>query len=161
LHVLFGLTFGSLGYQITSDSTSYCILGCYSVKGGFPIYVEANTNQMILHEFSHTFVNNAVNKIDIDENWISKIFDALRDDYRQQYGNGKGMISEQIVRAITARLVSFLNIEKANLMVDNDESESFILVRNIYHLLEEGYEKNRSIYPLFSNYLEILLNRLY
>ena len=115
---------------------------------------------MFFHEFSHTFVNNLINKIDIDLYWMKKIYGYLRDDYKQQYGNAKGMISEQIVRAVTASLVSLTDSEKASSLIEHDEKQSFILVPHIYRLLKEEYEKKRLIYPRFSDYIEILLNQL-
>jgi hypothetical protein len=162
MHVILAQSIGSCGFQLSTSDEEICILGCLKQKGSLPIFVdELYFPKLIIHEFAHSFVNPLVDHAIIRQSVIDTAYQRLPDGYQEQYGNGKGMISEQIVRSITARILSlFIDKEQGESQLAFDNSQGFVLVNEIYDLLKEDYELKRDIFPSFGQFCSALINRI-
>lgn len=118
---------------------------------------------MILHEFSHSFVNPLTekfqNKIDsIKEKYYTERL--KKDGKSQAYGEWKYLFNELVIRAITIRIANeYFGTEKAKELLNYEKSIGFSLVENIVETLKE-YENNRGKYPKFNEFYPILIERM-
>lgn len=118
---------------------------------------------MILHEFSHAFVNPLTEKFKneiatIKEKYYTKSLQNVGKS--QAYNKWKYLFNELIIRAITIR-IAYKNFgtEKAKALLEYEKSIGFFLVENIVEILKE-YENNRVKYPKFSEFYPILIERM-
>lgn len=162
MYVIFGNTFGGCGFQVSCKEKTYCILGCFGKENDLPIFVDQSKfTEMIIHEFSHGFVNPSIERINISQPCINKIYQSLSDGYQEQYGKGNSMIAEQIVRAITARIISiFIDENKGKELISYDISHGFILEKELYFFLMNEYEPKRYKYKDFNQFTQCLVTKI-
>lgn len=154
-----GMGFGGANYggSITyPDSTEdkYAFMGSWGMRDGKPSYNKNWFLNTIVHEFSHSFVNPA---LDAEPGlaWAaSQIFRAKSNEMREQaYTNGRLVLNETFVRAAVIRYL----MEHADSTAVNNEmlyqiDRHFIWMPEAVELLGE-YEANRDKYPDFRSFM--------
>lgn len=155
MSMIHSMTFGGVGYHVTLKNTSYSVLGTFTLNNGIPFFMDENNYvNMIFHETSHGYVNQLLDKIDINEDIIAKLYNLLRSDYQEHYGCGKGMLSEQVVRSITARMLSlFVSENESKKILESDKNAGFAAVEPICIALKNEYEVNRADFPTIKEFL--------
>lgn len=162
MEVILSVTFGGVGFCIPGSSRTSIVLGTFNIKDNIPIVVdETSFIKMVLHEFSHSFVNPLIDKSEILIEVNNMLYNSLHKGYQSQYGNGKSLVSEQIVRAVTARIMSlYIDEEQGKKLMKFDKSQSFIAVEPLYFCLLNKYESNREKYHNFNEFMPELIATL-
>ncbi|WP_052910554.1 DUF4932 domain-containing protein [Riemerella anatipestifer] len=118
---------------------------------------------LILHEFSHSFINPIVIKYQEKLNLLERKYynEQLKKSGKEQgYDSWKNVFIEILVRATVIRItqLNFGN-EKANELLSFEKSVGFDLVEKIIDELKQ-YENNRKQYKNFEDFYPILIKRL-
>lgn len=163
LSPLFG-TGGGYSHTIKTDEgyDLYAVLGPCSIKGKRTTFACPRVESIMLHEWSHHFVNPLV-----DQNFdiftkSAGLFEPIKEMMlRQQYPNWKIALYEHIVRAcaeihLLAKLHKDFDKGKAR---EYQEGRGFWYVGYIDSLLD-AYETHRREYPTFSKFVPVIANRL-
>jgi hypothetical protein len=152
---------GGYGPRVRVDEgvyDSYFIYGPTAVEGSTPVF-ENYVPYMLQHEFSHSFVNHLTER-NLDRLLVS--CNVLLGDQRQQFEQEAGaawwpvhvadQVSENVVRAVTSRLIRQRETDAAGLAAAKHETEEgFPWVTKIYDRLAE-YETARDKYPTFKDF---------
>lgn len=142
LEVILSISFGGIGFCISQYNKTSILLGTFKLDNQDPIVID-NTHfiDMVLHEFSHSYVNPIVDNYPLPAESIRKLYEHLDEGYRTQYGSGKSLLSEQIVRAVTARIITrCIDEEHGRELVKIDSRNNFIAVEPLYNFLQRNYE---------------------
>jgi large-conductance mechanosensitive channel len=147
---------GGYGPEITTSEGKdiYNICGTQTVIFGKPNFGnQDNLLGIILHEFSHSFVNPITEKNTNEINKYSKLMDPIKDKMQQMaYGNWLTCVNEHLVRANTIRFFVKLreNIIKENYL-ESEYQKGFIYIKKLDTLLDE-YEKYRDVYTTYESF---------
>ena len=108
---------------------------------------------ILLHEFSHSFINPLTKKYLNQVNNSQVLFEPIREKMQQQaYSSWETCVNEHLVRTVVARLVLKLRGESiGNTVVNQEVNKGFIYVPQLYSLLAD-YEADRGNYPDFDNF---------
>lgn len=108
---------------------------------------------ILLHEFSHSFVNSVTTKYSGQINNSSALYEPVKTKMQAQaYTQWETCVNEHLVRTVVARLALKLRGEVYKNMVINQETNSgFIYIRNLDSLMVE-YENDRTKYPNFESF---------
>ena len=139
---------------------TYCVFPAAGVRNDRIRFREgAPARSLLLHEFSHSFVNPLVaeRRRQIDES--ASLMRRIRYKTGATYGaEWEICVCEHIVRAVTTRLAALDGGEQqARHERRLHERQGFIFLRDVCARLEE-YEKNRDLYPSFKDFLPELLD---
>jgi len=133
----------------------YAIVGINSTdKEGMPV-VGADALELIIHEFSHSFVNDLVQAHRSEfEVPAGKIFETVAPAMeRMAYPNWQIMVDESLVRAVVIRyLLAHGDTEGAKKRVQYEVKRSFLWMPELTKWLAE-YEQNRERYSGFDDYM--------
>jgi hypothetical protein len=153
-------------YGVTINDDIYCSL---SVREKYiydnNLYNIINDDKdfilIILHEFSHGYINELTNKYNLINNEMN-IFDSIKKDMsKMAYSDNKTILNEHIIRAIVARFIA-INY-KDNKLYEEERQRNlnmgFVYFDEIIESLKE-YESNRNKYPTFDLYYSKLINNL-
>lgn len=147
---------GNFGGQIVyPDSTvdQYAFMGSWGMRDGKPKFNREGFLNTIVHEFSHSFVNPALNA-ESGLAWpASEIFRAKAEEMQAQaYTSGRTVLNETFVRAAVIR---YLMAHADSTAVNNEMlyqiDRHFIWMPEAVELLGE-YEANRDKYPDFRSF---------
>jgi hypothetical protein len=115
-----------------------------------------------LHEFSHSFVNPALEKGSGDRR-LKKIFDPVSAKMRSQaYPTVASFLNELVIRAATIvgmRDLGLIDEKGIRIEARDQRSLGFYPIERVIALLEE-YDAKRGAYPDFARYAPALLERL-
>jgi hypothetical protein len=132
----------------------YHIPGPTGLKNGIPTFgSESDFKHVLLHEFSHSFVNPLTEENIDDVNKSAKLFEPIEQQMRDQaYSKWYVCVNEHLVRinVIRMRINSEGEGIKENL-IDYEESQGFIYITQIDTLMQR-YESNRTEYPRYEDF---------
>jgi hypothetical protein len=165
-HLILSLTNEEGGYGPSMKNAEgkmdvYGIIGPGDVIDDVPVYKERFLEYVILHEFSHSYVNPLAET-------HQKEVDALKDLYKPiekemtklAYGNWEITLNEHIIRAINIRFILQKEDEcAAQNRLDEEKAEGFIYIEPLYNALAK-YEANRDTYKSFDAFYPELLKVL-
>lgn len=112
-----------------------------------------NILYILLHEFSHSFVNPITEKNSTLINNSKALFEPIKVQMQQQaYTQWSTCVNEHLVRTIVARISLKLRGEAyKNSVVNYEVSNGFIYLPKLDNLMIE-YENNRDVYPSFESF---------
>ena len=192
--VIIGAGNGTNSYGPTLEYTNgsrdvYAILGCDNMwktdSMGIPIY-PPTTLPVIIHEFSHSFVNYLIYKnIDAFRESGEKIFSFVKKemDNKQVYPSIDGMLCEALVRASVLKYAKDRNLENFFIkylkekdpnfdqsvfenqplhdlllhdLIQQEKVQGFFWIEELVAELD-SYDKQRDIYPTLESYIPKLV----
>ncbi len=132
----------------------YHVPGPTGIKNGIPTFgSESDFKQILLHEFSHSFVN-PVTEDNLNEiNKSSELFNPIEQQMKDQaYSKWYVCVNEHLVRinVIRMRVQSEGEGVKEHLL-DYEESLGFIYITQLDTLMQR-YEANRTKYPTYVDF---------
>jgi hypothetical protein len=147
---------GNYGPRYLADGREevYAVIGTRADSTGQPAF-DARFVPTMVHEFSHSFVNPAVEPQQERFRAAGEaIYPAVAREMRSQaYGSWQTMINESLVRASVARYVLAKSGEAAaRLEVASQRMRGFLWTGELFDLLGE-YERDRARYPTFDSFL--------
>jgi hypothetical protein len=146
---------GGANYGPRVRSQFYAIIGVEEVdSAGWPRFTPQYL-PTIIHEFSHSFVNPAIDRHAADfEQAGPAVLDAVRRQMKQQaYEEWRTVIYESVVRASVARYRRSHEGPAAGLAeVVDQRANGFIWMGELYDLLGD-YENNRTHYPDLESFM--------
>lgn len=159
-HLVPGLANGgpSYGPHVTLTSGAeeiYAIPGVWRVDTeGLPVF-DAEWTAVLVHELSHSYANPLVDKFgaQLDKSG-SRLFQAFSAQMRRQaYADGRTVLYESLVRAVTARYeLEHHGAEAATRAVKEERSRSFLWTGDLLALLGQ-YAQNREHYPTLESFM--------
>jgi hypothetical protein len=160
---LFGIE-GGYSHTVKTDEgyDLYAVLGPCSVKDKRTTFACPRVESIMLHEWSHHFVNPLV-----DQNYdifkkSAGLFEPIKEMMlRQQYPNWKIALYEHIVR--TCAEIHLL--DKLHKGFDKDKAREYQEGRGFWYVgyidsLLNVYETQRKEYPTFGRFVPVIANRL-
>lgn len=153
-----GMGFGGGNYGgkiVYPDATEdqYAFMGSWRMKEGKPQFNREGFLNTIVHEFSHSFVNPALNA-EPGLAWpATEIYRAKSKQMSEQaYTNGRIVLNETFVRASVIRyLMAHADSATVNREMQYQVDRHFIWMPEMVALLGE-YEANRDKYPDFRSF---------
>lgn len=141
----------------------FAIMGTWRVdETGMPVYDEKEYLPLLVHEFSHSFVNVLLEKNEaLFEESGKKIYQAMEYEMSRQqaYGNWNIMLNEALVRASVIKY--FMDHGASELetsrMIVQEFNRGFIWIKGLVDELKR-YETNRNEYPTLESYMPALSN---
>lgn len=133
------------------------LTGLFYLDNGIPVFFNSpESYNLLIHEFSHGFINHIIDEIDIEQDILDKHCLPLTDEMKGMYGATKDMISEQVVRAVTIHLLAeHVDKDYANQKLEEDKAWGFLLVEDICELLRTKYDKGECSFQEFiENYVK-------
>jgi len=129
----------------------YCIIGPRGVDDqGTPEFAPLFLRYVILHEFSHSFVNPLTAKYSEEIAKYSALFEPIAGQMKEQaYGEWETCVNEHVVRAVQIRLTGrqFGSLGMAMELADA-KSRGFIYIEPLCERLKQ-FEEQRDKYPTF------------
>ncbi|MCG8502272.1 MAG: DUF4932 domain-containing protein, partial [Firmicutes bacterium] len=134
-----------------SGLEAYCIC--------VPIDNLTNPVEMVIHEFSHSYINPLAFKNSYPILKASHLLEPISEEMKLiSYGSWMTVAIEHIVRASTARIIYHLEgQESAAQELEKQINKGFIYIEPIYNKLIE-YEKNRNIYPTIDEFFSEIIS---
>ncbi len=156
---IIGMGFGGGNYGgkiVYPDSTveQYAFMGSWGMRDGKPKFNREGFLNTIVHEFSHSFVNPALNA-ESGLSWPAyQLFRETSEQMREQaYADGRTVLNETFVRAAVIR---YLMEHADSAAVDNEMqyqiNSHFIWMPEAVEILGE-YEAERDKYPDFRSFM--------
>ena len=139
---------------------TYCVFPAAGVRNDRIRFREgAAARSLLLHEFSHSFVNPLVAERRRQIAGSAALMRRIRYKTGAAYGTEWEIcVCEHLVRAVTTRLAAHEGGEQqARRELKMHEQQGFIFIQDVCDRLEE-YEKNRQRYPTFKSFLPELLD---
>jgi hypothetical protein len=147
---------GAYGVRVNVSEGQYVyhVPGPTGLKSGIPTFgCETDLKHVLLHEFSHSFVNPLTEK-NIDEvNKYALLFEPIEEKMKEQaYSKWYVCVNEHLVRinVIRMRVLSESEGIKESLL-DYEESLGFIYITQLDTLMQR-YEANRTKYPTYEDF---------
>ena len=167
--VLSSLLFdGGFGPGVMRDSelACYSIIGPSRVANGLPVFRNTQKlTELLLHEFSHTFIIFTEASIDFPEiQQAIQDSDFLFDSIRGRmisYGYPLWLIAgeELILRAAVIHMLNKNQDADTDSLLRTEYSQGFIYIYDVYDIINE-YINNRDEYVTFTDFIPCLLNEL-
>jgi hypothetical protein len=161
LNCLFQMgNFGVIRKTFDGQTHLYAVIEPASVENGIPIFRNSiDAHELVIHEFSHSFVNPVVDMNAREVNKYSYLYKPLRSAMQAQgYYFWLVTVKEQMVRAATCMIAEMKygpEISK-QFVQDMETVRRFVFTDAMVEKLR-FYTANRSKYPKFSDYLPELL----
>jgi hypothetical protein len=159
-HLAPGLANGGASYGVhaaLADGVEeiYAIPGVWKVDAeGLPVF-EASWTGTVVHEFSHSYANPLIDEFapQLDKSG-DRLFEAVSAAMRRQaYGNGRTVLKESLVRAVTARyILEHQGPEAAAREVNEQRKRSFLWTGDLLALLGQ-YAQDRQRYPTLESFM--------
>jgi len=157
---------GGFGPSVILEDGSrdiYSVIGPCSVINNIPtfLYDKKGIEDIIFHEFSHSFVNPLTDQNSKKVNECKKLFRPISSEMADmQYGEWEICLNEHLIRTFTTRMLAFNHGDN----VSKDQEEVEIKMGFVYLplLLEQykTYENNRSTYKTYKEFYLYLLGYL-
>lgn len=137
----------------------YNIAGPVSSSQGIPSFGSESTFQyVLLHEFSHSFVNPLTEEYKIEVNNFSELFEPIRSQMENMaYGRWETCVNEHLVRTNVARFFNQLQgVEEKDEILQNEYDKGFIYIYGLDSLMQR-YEADRVVYPSYTDFYPKIL----
>lgn len=154
--------YGNFGKQIPTSKgiDLYAIVGTSVHAGNIPLYKpDVSTVDLILHEFSHGFVNPNIDKFKQELSRYKHLYEPIKTAMRAQgYWHWHVTINEHIVRAIVTRITEkyYGKLFSDNLFYKTMIGRRFIYADAIINKLKL-YENNSDKYETFKDFVPELV----
>lgn len=147
---------GGYGPQIsTADGDQvFDLCGPQSVVNNKPTFgTKDYLLYIVLHEFSHSFVNPITEKFSSDIAKSASLFLPIKDKMQQQaYGTWQTCVNEHLVRANTARFaVQIRGKSYHDMYLQSEINNGFIYITKLDSLLQI-YESKRDVYKTYEDF---------
>lgn len=132
----------------------YDIIGPASVEDNIPTYGdESHFKHLLLHEFSHSFVNQITERYTYQINQSQVLFDPIKTQMAEQaYGNWETCVNEHLVRINVIRMSVRIDGEGVKeSLLSAEKSKGFIYITELDSLMQR-YESNRLEYPTYEDF---------
>lgn len=135
----------------------YAIIGTWEAdEMGAPVYNEESVLPMIIHEYSHSFINQQVHNNLKKLQKAGKLIYAVveREMKYMAYDSWEVMIIESLVRASVIRYMKARKYEWSTTrsFIHAERRKGFIWIEQLNELLET-YEQSREKFHVFKNYM--------
>ncbi|QGY46856.1 DUF4932 domain-containing protein [Maribellus comscasis] len=151
---------GGYGPQIQSDDGElvYSILGAKNSINGFPVFGDKNIfEHIMLHEFSHSFVNPVTERYLKAVNNSENLFEPIENKMRKMaYPEWSICVNEHLVRVNVARMLAKLKHNKSDIL-KQEFNRGFIYIYDLDSLME-GYESSRNIFKKYEDFYPEIIN---
>lgn len=140
----------------------YQISGPNGVDGGLPVFGSGATlRHIIMHEFSHSFVNPLTDQYGALVDSVAFLFEPIAEMMQKKaYGNWRTCVNEHIVRAFTTRMAyRFDGQEAGDRVLQQEKDGGFVYIAPLVNALER-YEANRSRYPTLGDFYPELMKTM-
>jgi len=141
----------------------FAIMGTWRVdESGMPVYGNEEYLPLMVHEFSHSFVNHLLDKRkDLFEESGKEIYKAVEYEMsrQQSYGSWQIMLYEALVRASVIKYFidhGATELEVGRMMV-KEYNRGFGWIKDLVDELK-NYDRQRSLYPTLESYMPVLSN---
>jgi len=147
---------GGYGPKVSNGNEEdiYNIIGPHNYSSGNLSFGDKeDILYILLHEFSHSFINDVTEKYSAEINNSKKLYEPIKDKMQTQgYNNWQTCVNEHLVRTVVARLTLQLSGESyKNLIINKEINNGFIYILKLDSLFED-YENNRVKYPDFKSF---------
>jgi len=160
LNILGG--YGNFGRPVTKNAknTLYAVVETNSAVGNIPVFKPSiSTINLIIHEFSHSFVNPHIDQFSDTLKQVDSLYLPIEQSMKSQgYWQWGVTVNEHVVRAAVTRIAAqhfgtafaFTNFYKPEF------GKRFIYIDAIRSKLAY-YERHRDKYPTFKSFVPVLL----
>lgn len=147
---------GGYGAKVLNDGKEdiYNITGPKNyLNGNLTFGNKEDILYILLHEFSHSFINYITEKYSTEINNSKSLYEPIKEKMQLQgYNNWQSCVNEHLVRTVVARIVLQLMGESSkNSIINKEINNGFIYILKLDSLLSE-YENNRNKYPTFESF---------
>lgn len=150
--------YGSVGFgpmleTNNGDRHIFSIIGPNGLENGIPFFGDSEYfKYMILHEFSHSFINPLTEKEWVKAEKYSYLMERVPEKVKNNItSDWKEYFDELVIRCIVIKLVTDKNKESGDNILNKEKNRGFIYIEDILDKIEY-YEKNRDKYPTFESY---------
>ena len=161
-YIINGLSNGGHNYGASvllkdGGKENYSVMGLrYVSDGGMPRFSKDSYLPILIHEFSHAFVNHLNEKYsDILKERGKELFSIVGESMaKQAYPSWQIMMNEALVRAavIKYEIDHKAGQQRINMAVKYEISRSFLWIKELVSVLQE-YDKQRDRYPTLDSYM--------
>ena len=134
----------------------YATMGAWSVDSlGMVIFPMNQYFPVLIHEFSHSFVNDlTAQNEEALKNIGEQMYAMLKDKINGPYNTWETMMNEALVRAAVIKYIKDHNFEKEVIeyLVAYELSNGFLWIRELVGELEK-YDTQRDLYPTLESYM--------
>jgi hypothetical protein len=146
---------GGYGPRIESSGGEdvYSICGPMSVHNGKPYFGDQDYfSYILLHEFSHSFVNPITTKYSSEIASSSSLFEPIKEKMVQQaYNNWQICVNEHLVRVNVARFALAEGKIFHDQIIQSEMNNGFVYITDLDTLMDR-YEKNRGTYKTYESF---------
>lgn len=153
---------GAYGVRVDLPEGQYVyhVMGPTGLKSNVPTFgSESGFKHLLLHEFSHSFVNHVTDIYINDINKSSILFEPIKEQMKNQaYNSWYVCVNEHLVRinVIRIRVISEGEGIKQDLL-NFEKSKGFIYITQLDTLMQR-YESNRSEFPKYEDFYPEIVN---
>lgn len=147
--------FSSSGYGFSINPGEgeivYSVLGSKGAKNNIPDFGDmSDYRYLILHEFSHSFVNPVTAKYINEINSSQILFNPIKNQMdKLAYNNWSTCVNEHLVRINVIRMrVKVEGNSVKNSLIEQEKSQGFIYITQLDTLMQR-YESDRLKYPTY------------
>ncbi len=153
---------GGYGALVMTDEGNniYNICGPVNSTEGMPSFGdEAALQYILLHEFSHSFVNPLADQYKTRLDSSTSLFEPIRTQMKKiGYGTWRTCVNEHLVRTNVARFFNQLEgVDAKNKILKQEYDKGFIYI-NVLDSLMQIYESNREEYLTYNDFYPVILN---
>jgi hypothetical protein len=144
----------SYGFQIESSTgmNIYCTCGPMNIINNQPNYDDNMITYLLLHEFSHSFVNPVTTKYSSEIDKSKSLYEPIKTVMVQQaYTNWETCVNEHLVRTNVARFALQGGKTYYDQIIQFELNNGFIYITNLDTLMEK-YENNRGTYSTYESF---------
>ncbi|HKR02855.1 MAG TPA: DUF4932 domain-containing protein [Pyrinomonadaceae bacterium] len=139
----------------------YQMIGRSAVKDGFPLFGqggEITLQNLVWHEFSHSFVNPLSEKHRETLAKYATLYAPISKQMSEQaYSDWEHAVNEHVIRALTSRLAALeISTEVGERELQADKQRGFIYIEALAERLKE-YESQPGKYPTFADFYPRLI----
>lgn len=154
------------GIERKGGTAVYSVQGPVNEENGLPVFGSTESfSELVLHEFGHTFIPiydatgemSDILRARVDSAYLMEpIQEQMNANAYQEWNN---VCEELVLRAVVIRmLVDNQKMDKVGLF-RNEYDRGFIYIETAYESLQK-YVENRETYPVFDDFIPILIDDL-
>lgn len=144
-----------------ANKNVFAIMGTWRVdESGMPVYGKEEYLPLMVHEFSHSFVNPLLDKKkELFEESGKEIYKAVEYEMSRQqaYGNWQIMLYEALVRASVIKYFLDHGATEAGVsrVLVKEFNRGFVWIKELVDELK-NYDQQRNLYPTLESYMPVL-----
>lgn len=146
--------FGPAVKLLNNQYILYALVGANGIDKGIPTFdAESFATNLLLHEFSHSFINPLTEKNIIALNKCDNLYAYVANDMAAKaYDRWDIVINEHLVRAAVIRIAQKqFGTQTANALIEREKQAGFLYIEPVINALVR-YENRRQKYPTFERY---------